>query len=59
VSGVAAGQKQMLALLHEIERQANAGISYAMSSDHLLDEPAMQEAIASLATRSQDSAKTP
>jgi hypothetical protein len=44
--GAVAGQQQMSALLDEIERQANVGIGYAMSSDHLLAEPLIQAAIA-------------
>jgi hypothetical protein len=44
--GAVTGQRQMSALLDEIERQANVGIGYAMSSDHLLAEPLIQAAIA-------------
>lgn len=47
--GAIAGQQQMYALLDEIERQANVGIGYAMSSDHLLAEPLIQAAIKSAA----------
>jgi S1-C subfamily serine protease len=40
---IQAGQQQMLVLLDEIERQANVGIGYAVSSKHLLEEPVMQQ----------------
>jgi Trypsin-like peptidase domain len=46
VQAAIVGQHQMLVVLDEIERQANVGIGYAMSSDHLLAEPQIQEAIA-------------
>jgi S1-C subfamily serine protease len=49
--GAIAGQQQISALLDEIERQANVGIGYAMSSAHLLAESAIQEAIASPVAR--------
>ncbi|ACF02492.1 hypothetical protein Rpal_3996 [Rhodopseudomonas palustris TIE-1] len=41
--GIVAGQQQILILLDEIERQANVGIGYAMSSEHLLAEPILQD----------------
>jgi hypothetical protein len=37
-----ASQHQMLATLNEIERQANVGIGYAFSADHLLAEACMK-----------------
>jgi hypothetical protein len=40
-----AGQNQIIATLNEIERQANVGIGYAISSEHLLSEPAIRAAI--------------
>jgi hypothetical protein len=46
LQGAVIGQRQISALLDEIERQANVGIGYAMSSDHLLAEPTIQAAIA-------------
>jgi hypothetical protein len=46
VQAAIVGQHQMLVVLDEIERQANVGIGYAMSSDHLLAEPTIQAAIA-------------
>jgi S1-C subfamily serine protease len=42
VEGAIIGQRQILTLLGEIERQANVGIGYAISSDHLLAEPCFQ-----------------
>lgn len=49
--GAIAGQQQIYRLLDEIERQANVGIGYAISSAHLLAEPSIQEAIESQAAR--------
>jgi hypothetical protein len=46
MQGAIIGQRQISALLDEIERQANVGIGYAMSSDHLLAEPLIQATIA-------------
>ena len=34
-------QSQMLLTLREIERQANVGIGYAFSAEHMLAEPCM------------------
>ena len=45
IQAAVVSQHQMLAVLDEIERQANVGIGYAMSSDHLLAEPLIQAAI--------------
>lgn len=42
VKAIWLGQNQMLATLGEIERQANVGIGYAISADHLLAEPCLQ-----------------
>lgn len=50
--GAIVGQQQISALLDEIERQANVGIGYAISSEHLLAEPAIQEAIAAPGAKS-------
>jgi hypothetical protein len=36
LDGALVGQQQILNLLDEIERQANVGTGYAVSSDHLL-----------------------
>jgi hypothetical protein len=47
LQGAILGQRQISALLDEIERQASVGIGYAMSSDHLLAEPLIQAAIIS------------
>ncbi|WP_414642299.1 S1 family peptidase [Bradyrhizobium sp.] len=41
VQSIAIGQRQMLATLDEIERQANVGIGYAFSAEHLLAEGCM------------------
>ena len=41
VEGFMAGQNQILATLDEIERQANVGIGYAISADHLLSDAAL------------------
>jgi hypothetical protein len=38
IEGAIVGQRQILTLLSEIERQANVGIGYAISSNHLLAE---------------------
>jgi len=38
VKGFVAGQKQVLATLSEIERQANVGIGYAISASHILSD---------------------
>jgi hypothetical protein len=38
-----ASQNQMLHTFNEIERQANVGIGYAFSAEHVLAEPCMQE----------------
>jgi hypothetical protein len=41
VEGFKAGQNQILATLDEIERQANVGIGYAISAEHLLSDTAL------------------
>lgn len=41
VQGFIAGQNQILATLDEIERQANVGIGYAVSSEHVLGDTAL------------------
>jgi len=41
VEGFIAGQKQILATFDEIERQANVGIGYAISGEHLLSDTAL------------------
>ena len=41
VEGFIAGQNQILATLDEIERQANVGIGYAISAEHLLSDPSL------------------
>jgi hypothetical protein len=41
VQAFIASQNQMMATLDEIERQANVGIGYAFSAEHLLAEPCM------------------
>ncbi len=41
VEGFVASQHQINSLLDEIERQANVGIGYAVSADHLLAEPCL------------------
>lgn len=38
VGNIIEGQKQLISLTDEIERQANVGIGYAISAKHLLDE---------------------
>jgi S1-C subfamily serine protease len=43
IEGAIVGQHQILRLLDEIERQANVGIGYAISAEHLLAEPIFQE----------------
>jgi S1-C subfamily serine protease len=43
VQAIVASQNQMLATMNEIERQANVGIGYAVSAEHLLAEPCMQK----------------
>lgn len=43
VQGAIVGQHQILRLLDEIERQANVGIGYAISAEHLLAEPIVLE----------------
>jgi nicotinamide mononucleotide (NMN) deamidase PncC len=42
VKAVGASQRQMLMTFDEIERQANVGIGYAFSAEHVLAEPCMQ-----------------
>lgn len=42
VDAIIASQHQMLLTLDEIERQANVGIGYAFSAEHILSEPCMQ-----------------
>lgn len=42
VQSIVVSQNQMLATLAEIERQANVGIGYAFSAEHILAEPCMQ-----------------
>lgn len=42
VQGIIASQSQMMVTLDEIERQANVGIGYAFSAEHLLEESCMQ-----------------
>jgi len=42
VQAVIASQNQMLLTLNEIERQANVGIGYAFSAQHIPSEPCMQ-----------------
>jgi S1-C subfamily serine protease len=42
VQAIIASQNQMLLTLNEIERQANVGIGYAFSVEHILTEPCMQ-----------------
>jgi S1-C subfamily serine protease len=44
VQAFIASQHQMMATMNEIERQANVGIGYAFSSEHLLAESCMQAA---------------
>jgi len=41
VEGFIAGQNQIRATLDEIERQANVGIGYAISAEHLLSDPSL------------------
>jgi hypothetical protein len=42
VQAIVMSQIQMLLTLDEIERQANVGIGYAFSAEHILSEPCMQ-----------------
>jgi S1-C subfamily serine protease len=42
VQTILQSQRQMLATLDEIERQANVGIGYAFSAEHILSEPCLQ-----------------
>jgi S1-C subfamily serine protease len=42
IQAIIVSQKQMLLTLHEIERQANVGIGYAFSAEHILSESCMQ-----------------
>ena len=42
VAALRASQRQMLIALDEIERQANVGIGYAFSAEHVMAEPCMQ-----------------
>jgi S1-C subfamily serine protease len=44
VEGFVAGQNQILATLSEIERQANVGIGYAISAQHILSDAAIHGA---------------
>jgi len=44
VQSIIASQNQMMATLSEIERQANVGIGYAFSVEHILAEPCIQGA---------------
>jgi S1-C subfamily serine protease len=42
IQGIVASQSQMMVTLDEIERQANVGIGYAISAEHLLAESCLQ-----------------
>jgi S1-C subfamily serine protease len=44
IDGFVAGQNQILATLDEIQRQANVGIGYAISAEHLLADTALPNA---------------
>src|SRR5688500_7736870 len=41
------GQRQILVTLGEIERQANVGIGYAFSAEHLMNDNLIHEALGS------------
>jgi hypothetical protein len=43
VQAFIASQNQMLHTFNEIERQANVGIGYAFSAEHILEEPCLQD----------------
>jgi hypothetical protein len=45
VQGIRSSQTQMLHVLDEIERQANVGIGYAVSIEHIMEEGCLKEAV--------------
>jgi hypothetical protein len=50
VAGLRASQHQMLATLGEIERQANVGIGYAFSAEHIMSDNLICDAISKAAS---------
>jgi Trypsin-like peptidase domain len=46
VKGIRSSQTQMFHVLDEIERQANVGIGYAVSIEHIMEESCLKDAVA-------------